>query len=326
MDMHKSSHMGDGGMGGEMDGMKGMGHSGMPAMNLEPGIKSPSGKYSCLMCKKFFELAEPVCPYMPKMCVNTPLAVESVAPGSTMAFERIGLYYPKLLQRALAGVMPKVTDEAALGRRLAEEYLAELADWRVQYKDNPLEAVKSFVIYFAGADAATRNTESGITFYLMDATQFWGKEMPEKKRVKMTLLAGINRLKQEFGLKQNFDLHFMDMTPEPAGRFYCPMCNMFFEFGTQAPTVTCPFMPQKCKFKPHEIREEAGTDLNLLIKIYKVSPKLYRRFADAVLAAAGQGQFDRAELRAVVESDLARWGFELDQDKVGKLLDQMGIA
>ncbi len=75
-----------GGMGGAAR-MKAMLES-MPA-----GVKSPSGHYWCAMCKKMFEMEDAVCPYMPSMCVNTPIAIETLPPGSTAFYERIGLFY-----------------------------------------------------------------------------------------------------------------------------------------------------------------------------------------------------------------------------------------
>jgi hypothetical protein len=39
------------------------------------------------------------------MCVNTPIAVENLAPKSTEALEKFGLFYPKIPQRILSEVI-----------------------------------------------------------------------------------------------------------------------------------------------------------------------------------------------------------------------------
>ena len=305
----------------------------MMKMQMPPGVKSPAGKYWCVMCKKFFEMDEPVCPYMPDMCINTPLAIESLQPGSTLAYERIGLYYPKLIQRISASLLkPFGENDGALkqlGQRLAEEYLAELADWQVRYKDNPIEAIKSFLIYFSGSDAATRNTNDGITFYLVDASLIWGSEMPEKKRLKKTLLAGVNVLASEMGLSGPFDLHMMDMMSEEPGRYYCPKCTMFFEFGRQGNNVTCPFMPQKCKFKPRQLMDKEEMNLDLLIKVLDVSPKLYHRNITSILeiAEANAVALNTVddEVENLFKDELTAWHFGADDGKITLLKEKIGL-
>ena len=85
---------------GQMAGMSGAveGAGGMMAMlkAMPAGIKSPSGHYWCAMCKKMFEMEEAVCPYMPSMCVNTPIAIETLPPGSSAFYERIGRAFAQL--------------------------------------------------------------------------------------------------------------------------------------------------------------------------------------------------------------------------------------
>jgi hypothetical protein len=335
-------------MGGGQTGATGghmAGGGNMMAMlkAMPPGVESPSGHYWCAMCKKMFEMAEPVCPYMPTMCVNTPLPIENLPPGSTAFYERVGLFYPKIVQRLLAVAVARSADPDQLGIAFAENYLADLAEWNVQFAASPLEAVKSFLIYTAGFDAATRTTETGMTFYLMDAQGVWGEEMPEKKRSKTALLAGARRVAEAVGLGASIDLHFMSVTSGTMGRYFCAQCNMFFEFGQPQAQVTCPFMPQKCKFRPKPIADvtggQEGTEqenahsfsVDILTKIFAVSPKLYRRDLKSALESApdtvrGQAAFDAATAREYLARELLTWGFDVtDAGKMAALCQQLGI-
>jgi hypothetical protein len=73
--------------------------------SLPEGSISESNHYWCVTCKKFFVLDKPECPYMTGMCVNTPIAVENLAPESTEALEKFGLFYPKIPQRILSEII-----------------------------------------------------------------------------------------------------------------------------------------------------------------------------------------------------------------------------
>jgi hypothetical protein len=302
---------------------------------LPAGIASPSGRYWCSMCKKMFELAEPVCPYMPSMCVNTPLAIETVPPGSTAFYERIGLFYPKFVQRLLAVAVAQAAEMEHLGVAFAEDFLADLADWNVQFKASPIETVKSFLIYTAGFDVVTRSAATGLTLYLMDAEALWGEEMPAKKRSKAALLAGARRVAQAVGLNVALELHFMSVTSGSMGRYFCAQCDMFFEYGQPQAQVTCPFMPQKCKFRPKpvadvvdlpqapEARHGERFDVESLTKVYRVSPKLYRR----QLKTALDRGFDPAVAREVLTTELETWGFDVSNTRtLAALWQQLGIA
>jgi hypothetical protein len=320
------------------DAIGGMGgHGNMAEMikQLPAGIASPSGHYWCAMCKKMFELAEPVCPYMPSMCVNTPVAIETVPPGSTAFYERIGLFYPKLVQRLLGTAVAEAAELEPLGVAFAEDFLADLAEWNVQYGASPIETVKAFLIYTAGFDVVTRSAASGLTLYLMDAQALWGEELPAKKRSKAALLAGARRVAQAVGLKIPLDLHFMGVTSGKMGRYFCAQCNMFFEFGQPQEQVTCPFMPQKCKFRPKPIgdvvdlpaappaRNGEQFGVEVLTKVYTVSPKLYRR----QLKTALDRGFDPAVARKILTAELETWGFDVSNaEALAALWRQLGIA
>jgi len=289
---------------------------------MPPGLTSPSGHYWCSMCKKMFELDEPVCPYMPKMCVNTPVAIETVPPGSTAFYERVGLFYPKFIQRVLAAAVSQAADLESLGVALAEDFIDDLAEWNVQFESSPIETVKAFLIYTAGFDVATRSTDAGLTFLLMDGDALWGGEMATKMRSKTALLAGARRVAEAIGFDIALDLHFMTVMPGDMGRYFCAGCNMFFEFGQPQAQVTCPFMPQKCIFRPKAVSDAAHFDVDVLTKIYRVSPKLYRRQLESALASG----FDRAAAREVVSGEIRSWGFDLtDESALSVLWQQLGI-
>ena len=89
--------------------------------SLPAGSKSESNHYWCVTCKKFFVLDKPECPYMTGMCVNTPIAVENLAPESTEALEKFGLFYPKIPQRILSDIITENFHET--GKNLAKIYL-----------------------------------------------------------------------------------------------------------------------------------------------------------------------------------------------------------
>lgn len=128
--------------------------------SLPEGEKSESGRYLCVTCKKLFELDEPTCPYMPKVCINTPIAVENVSPESTEGLERFGLFYPNTPQKLLAEVIDKDEDEI-----LVDVYMGFLNDWNIQYGDQPLQTLKSFIITVSGCETAQRVGEDDIRCY-----------------------------------------------------------------------------------------------------------------------------------------------------------------
>lgn len=324
------------GMSGGMGGAAGM----MAMLKAMPaGIKSPSGHYWCAMCKKMFEMEDAVCPYMPTMCVNTPIAIETLPPGSSAFYERVGLFYPKLVQGLLAAAVARAASPEDLGVAYAENYLADLAEWNVQYRASPLETIKSYLIYTSGFDVATRSTETGMTFMLLDAQSLWGRELPAKKRSKRALLAGARRVAQALGLGATLDLHFMDVTSGEMGRYFCAQCNMFFEYGQQQAQVTCPFMSQKCKFRPKPLPEALADgnhpneafNLDILTKVYQVSPKLFRRNLRSAIesapdAASGQPPFTAAVAARLLEDQLRVWRFDVEApEKLAALLKQLGL-
>jgi hypothetical protein len=311
-------------------------HMGKMSMlkDMPSGLKSPSGHYWCAMCKKMFQMDDPVCPYMPTMCVNTPIAVETLPPGSTAFYERVGLFYPKIVQPLLAEAVRQSAEPEKLGRLFADDYLADLAEWHVEHQSSPVEAIKSFLIYTSGFDVAARTSEAGFTLYLMDAQSIWGEDMPAKMRSKAALLAGARRVAEAIGLSIPIDLHFMSVTSGKMGRYYCAQCSMFFEYGSPQSQVTCPFMPQKCKFRPRPTGDViaetpdqvAAFDVDQLVKIFSVSPKLYRRQLSSALASAPDREAFVAAARESLLQGLRDWGFGVaEPKKLAALYSQLGL-
>jgi len=62
---------------------------------MPKGETSPSGRYWCLTCKMLFSLEEPVCPYMPKVCINSPIPVELVGRNRPSAWKKWACFIQK---------------------------------------------------------------------------------------------------------------------------------------------------------------------------------------------------------------------------------------
>ncbi|MHB1376922.1 MAG: RNA polymerase sigma factor [Candidatus Humimicrobiaceae bacterium] len=125
---------------------------------LPKGSFSPSNKYWCVTCKKFFILDNPTCPFMTKMCVNTPIAIENFNPESSEGIERIGLFYPKFPQKLLSAAITK--DYSKIGAALAKGYINFLKDWMIRYENQPMQTLKSFLIIISGVETAQRVNEN----------------------------------------------------------------------------------------------------------------------------------------------------------------------
>lgn len=244
--------------------------------SLPEGSISDSNHYWCVTCKKFFVLNKPECPYMTGMCVNTPIAVENLAPESTEALEKFGLFYPKIPQRILSEV---ITDNySETGKNLAKVYLDFINDWKFDIsKQQPLQTVKSFIIILTGCETAQRINERSITFVLMDAGKIW-----EKNKIKEILIASLEYLKSILNIEHELMLDFIDILGErEVGKYFCAKCGMFFEFGIKRETVTCPLMAQKCMFDPQHI-EKVEYTADRLIKQFEITPDIYKRFIKSI--------------------------------------------
>jgi DNA-directed RNA polymerase subunit RPC12/RpoP len=244
--------------------------------SLPGGSISESNHYWCVTCKKFFVLDKPECPYMTGMCVNTPIAVENLAPESTEALEKFGLFYPKIPQRILSEIITENYLET--GKNLAKIYLEFLKEWKFDIsKQQPLQTVKSFIIILTGCETAQRINEKSITFVLMDAGKVW-----EKDKIYEILTGSLEYLKSILNIEHDLNLDFIDILGErEVGKYFCAKCGMFFEFGIRREAVTCPLMAQKCMFDPQHIDKVEYTS-DKLVKQFGITPDIYKRFIESI--------------------------------------------
>lgn len=244
--------------------------------SLPVGSKSESNHYWCVTCKKFFVLDKPECPYMTGMCVNTPIAVDNLAPESTEALEKFGLFYPKIPQKILSEIITDNLQEE--GKNLAIIYLDFLKEWKFDISNQqPLQTIKSFIIILTGCETAQRINDKSITFVLMDAGKIW-----EKDKIKEILHGSLEHLKGILNVEHKLNLDFIDILGErEVGKYFCSKCGMFFEFGIKRDVVTCPLMAQKCMFDPQNIDKVDYTS-DKLIKQFEITPDIYKRFIQSI--------------------------------------------
>ncbi len=279
--------------------------------SLPKGTHSASGRYWCVTCKMLFTLDEPVCPYMPKMCINTPIPVELLPVESAITLEKVGLFYPKVPQKLMAHLAD--TDEPVDAAALVDAYLSFLADWGMRPADEPLQTLKSFIILLSGCETAQRVNEEAITFVVTDLERVWREE-----RLLPLLAATLPLLAGQVGITQPIRLDSMVLMGErPSGRYFCPMCRKFFEFSTQRASITCPLMAQKCMATPAAI---ADTKFSLtdLVHVYEVTPD----FSARLIRALPQREDAGSRLEAILRDD---WGFEPGSEEVARLAELMGL-
>jgi hypothetical protein len=279
--------------------------------SLPKGAHSASGRYWCVTCKMLFSLDEPVCPYMPKMCINTPIPVELLPVESAITLEKFGLFYPKVPQKLMAHLAD--TDEPVDAAALVDAYLSFLADWGIRPAEEPLQTLKSFVILLSGCETAQRVNEEAITFVVTDLERIWREE-----RLLPLLEATLPLLAAEVGITQPIRLDSMVLMGErPSGRYFCPMCRKFFEFSTQRATITCPLMAQKCMATPAAIAD-ARFSLADLTHVYEVTPDFSARLIGALPQSAGARSF----LEGVLRDD---WGFDPGPEEIAQIAQLMGV-
>jgi hypothetical protein len=279
--------------------------------SLPKGAHSASGRYWCVTCKMLFSLDEPVCPYMPKMCINTPIPVELLPVESAITLEKFGLFYPKVPQKLMAHLAD--TDEPVDAAALVDAYLSFLADWGIRPAEEPLQTLKSFVILLSGCETAQRVNEEAITFVVTDLERIWREE-----RLLPLLEATLPLLAAEVGIAQPIRLDSMVLMGErPSGRYFCPMCRKFFEFSTQRATITCPLMAQKCMATPAAIAD-ARFSLADLTHVYEVTPDFSARLIGALPQSAGARSF----LEGVLRDD---WGFDPGPEEIAQIAQLMGV-
>ena len=270
--------------------------------SLPEGSLSDSNHYWCVTCKKFFVLDKPECPYMTGMCVNTPIAVENLAPESTEALEKFGLFYPKIPQKILSEIITDNYHET--GKNLAKVYLGFLKEWKFDItKQQPLQTIKSFIIILTGCETAQRINEKSITFVLMDAEKVW-----EKSKIKDILQGSLGYLKSILNVKHELSLDFIDILGErEVGKYFCAKCGMFFEFGMKRDVVTCPLMAQKCMFDPQHI-DKVDYPSDKLVKQFEITPDIYKRFIESI--------GNKIDFSARLNEILSDWKVSDNQEKI----------
>jgi hypothetical protein len=279
--------------------------------SLPKGAPSASGRYWCVTCKMLFSLDAPVCPYMPKMCINTPIPVELLPVESAITLEKFGLFYPKVPQKLMAHLAD--TEEPLDAAALVDAYLSFLADWGVRPAEEPLQTLKSFIILLSGCETAQRVNEQGITFVVTDLERIWREE-----RLLPLLAATLPLLAAEVGITQPIRLDSMVLMGEkPSGRYFCPMCRKFFEFSTQRASVTCPLMAQKCMATPTAIAETKFS-LADLAHVYEVTPD----FSARLIAVLPPRDDARRYLEAVLRDD---WGFAIEREAFESVASHLGV-
>ncbi|HED24279.1 MAG TPA: hypothetical protein ENN91_04055 [Firmicutes bacterium] len=279
---------------------------------MPPGEKSPTDRYWCLTCKMLFSMEEPVCPYMPKICINTPIPVEQGGPESTICLEKIGLFYPKIPQKIMSYLASGEPEEIA--RQWVNVYLDFLEQWRFAYRHEPLQAIKSFIISIAGSETGQRVRPDRLTMVLTDLGKVWEDE---EKFFKI-LAPALTLLKNALSFDRKIELDSLDILGDmETGKYFCPMCSKFFEFSTRKDSITCPLMAQKCMAVPTAI-DKIKYDLGHLVRVYHYTPDIYRRFITVLSPQPGAVDY----LRKILTDE---WRFAVEDSLLAELCDLLGL-
>lgn len=278
---------------------------------MPKGEMSSSNRYWCLTCKMLFSMEEPVCPYMSKICINTPIPVELAGPESTISLEKIGLFYPKIPQKMLAFLAKGNPKEIA--RQWVEEYFEFLEQWNFAYKHEPMQAIKSFIITISGSETGQRIRSGEITLIITDLEKVWDQE-----RFLNILEPALELLKENLAVKETIKLDTLDILGDmDTGKYFCPMCSKFFEFSTQKDSITCPLMAQKCMAVPTNINN-ISYKLDHLVRVYDYTPDIYKKMAEALDAQPGAKDY----LRKVLTEE---WHFEIEEQTLDQLSSLLGV-
>jgi hypothetical protein len=278
---------------------------------LPKGSPSPSGRYWCVTCKKMFHLDGPTCPYMTKMCINTPIAVENLPPEGSAWLEKMALFYPKIQQRLLSSLLSEKPSD--IGKFWATEYLTFLDDWKIVCTHDPLQTMKSFILITSGCETAQRVDQEEITFVLTDMEKIWEKDV-----LFPVLEKGLAELRTVLNVRHRLKLDEMSILGErDMGKYFCGMCHKFFEFGLKREKVTCPLMAQKCMFDPVDIQNMTYS-LKDLTKVYNITPNLHKRYFEK-LPNASKG-------KGVLKSMLTdEWKFQFDETEFREFGQAIGL-
>ncbi len=278
---------------------------------MPKGEKSPSNRYWCLTCKMLFSMEEPVCPYMPRVCINTPIPVELVGPESTISLEKIGLFYPKTPQKMLAFLAKG--DPQKIAASWVKVYFDFLDQWNFEYKHEPLQAIKSFIITIAGSETGQRIRSGEITLVLTDLEKVW-----DENSFFEILKHALDLLKEKLAVEEKITLDSIEILGDmDTGKYFCPMCSKFFEFSTQKDSITCPLMAQKCMAVPTNINN-IKYKFEHLVRVYEYTPDIYKRLAEALDPQPGAKEYLRKQLEE-------EWLFEVDEKQHASLCRLLGI-
>ncbi len=279
---------------------------------LPAGIHSESNKYWCVTCKLLFSMDKPVCPYMPKMCINTPIAIEEMQPESTVSIEKFGLFYPKIPQKMMNFLAEDPLEE--LGRHWASAYMEFLKEWKFEYKHEPLQTLKSFIITVSGCETAERIYANGISFIITDLQKVWNKQ-----KLFAILEGAMEVLKDELSFNKNITFDEMNIIGEKeVGKYYCPMCKKYFEFSSQRDSITCPLMPQKCIAVPHSL-DKMNYPVNDLISIYGHTPDIFKKLISLLPLKDGWKEY----LENILRSE---WKFEVTEKSLECVASRLGLS
>ncbi len=280
--------------------------------NMPEGENSSSNHYWCVTCKMLFTMEKPVCPYMTKVCINTPIPVELMGPESTICLEKFGLFYPKIPQKIIA--YHADGDPHDIAEKWVSVYLNFLKEWNFQYQHEPLQTIKSFIVSISGCETGQRVQADKITFVLTDIGKTWNKQA-----LYDILAPALELLKKELSISQSLALDDIDIVGEEAtGKYYCPMCHKFFEFSTQRDSITCPLMAQKCMATPTHI-EKIKYQLDDLVYVYQHTPDIYRNFVE-VLETKPEG---KEYLKGLLTDE---WLLDVDNDSLKSISDLLGLT
>ena len=278
---------------------------------MPKGENSSANHYWCVTCKMLFVMEKPVCPYMTKVCINTPIPVELMGPESTISLEKLGLFYPKIPQKMIA--YHADGDPRDIAEKWVRVYINFLKEWKFQFRHEPLQAVKSFIASISGCETGQRVQADKITFVLTDIEKVWNKQA-----LYDILTPALELLKKELAIGQSLALDDLDIIGEEAtGKYYCPMCRKFFEFSTQKESITCPLMAQKCMAVPTNI-EKMKFQLADLAYVYQHTPDIYRKFME-VLEIKPEG---KEYLKGLLTDE---WLFDVDNDALDNISELLGL-
>lgn len=279
---------------------------------MPAGIYSESNKYWCVTCKLLFSMDKPVCPYMSKMCINTPIAIEEMPPESTVSIEKFGLFYPKIPQKMMNFLAEDSLEE--LGKEWGFAYLNFLKEWRFEYKHEPLQTLKSFIITVSGSETAERITKDGIIFVITDLQKVW-----DKRKLFAILEGSMRILKEELGINTEIKFDEINIIGEKeVGKYYCPMCKKYFEFSSQRDSITCPLMPQKCIAVPRSL-DKPQYPKEDIISIYGHTPDIFKRLISILPLKEGWKEY----LGYILQKD---WKFGVTRKSIECIASQLGLS